>query len=279
MNAPLRLPAEPLKLPGPSGLAAGVFERELPRLASALRRALPFLTRRAVPVSLGYARAVTLLELQDSLERPSHRVSLALANNGGRGALFFDAKALALLLDGVLGGDGRAPPRLSPAGLTAPQGALVARTAEGVVKALSEVLAARAGVHFDALPWSPEPPREDTPVVAAAFDLGAEPSPARVVLALPGESLEPRARAPAPEADLRVARALDAVDLELVVELARVSMRLGDVLALRPGDTLPLDVPVGESVSVRADERTLFRGKPTSLLGRIAVRIESRHDR
>jgi flagellar motor switch protein FliM len=116
-------------------------------------------------------------------------------------------------------------------------------------------------------------------MVAAAFDLGDDPSPARVVLALPGEALEPLPQAPPPDAsNERVARTLESVDLELVVELARVPMRLGDVLALRPGDTLPLDLPVGESVSVRADDRTLFRGKPTTLLGRIAVRIEGRHE-
>ena len=56
-------------------------------------------------------------------------------------------------------------------------------------------------------------------------------------------------------------------------------MRFGDLIALRVGDTIPLEVSVGSAVCVRADNRLLLMGRPTTSGGRLAVRIESRHDR
>ena len=258
--------------------AAAVFERERVRLATALRRALPFLTRRDVPVAMEWARAVPAAELMLDLPRPVHVVHLAVEPGGAPGALVFDAGALSRMLDGVLGGDGRALPTLNPSGLTAPQTALVSRTVDGVVRAVAEVLAARANVKIE-----PTPPRPDadgeggegTPI-ACSFAMGVPPEVGRVVLVLPkGALVSPGASSTGKPADPRVATALGDVDLELVVELARQPIKLGAVLALKVGDTLPLDVSVGGAVCVRADERTLFMARPTASGGRIAVRIVS----
>ena len=43
--------------------AARLLERESPRLASALRRAVPFLSRRRLPIALAYTRATPIAEL------------------------------------------------------------------------------------------------------------------------------------------------------------------------------------------------------------------------
>lgn len=258
--------------------AAAVFERERVRLATALRRALPFLTRRDVPVAMEWARAAPAAELMLDLPRPVHVVHLAVEPGGAPGALVFDAGALSRMLDGVLGGDGRALPTLNPSGLTAPQNALVSRTVEGVVRAVAEVLAARAGVRVEPIPARPDADNEGgegTPI-ACSFALGAPPDVGRVVLVLPKGALVSTGGAGTPKAaDPRVANALSDVDLELVVELARQPIKLGAVLALKVGDTLPLDVSVGGAVCVRADDRTLFMARPTAAGGRIAVRIVS----
>lgn len=262
--------------------AAAVIEREQVRLATALRRALPFLARRDVPVAMEWTRALPMSELLLDLPRPLHIVHLAVEPGGGPGALVLDAGALSLTLDGVLGGDGRALPALNPTGLTAPQTALVARTLESVVRALGEVLALRAGVRIEAALARPggDDGGEGAPITCS-FILGTPPAVDRVFLVLPRNALaaSPGASTAAPAHDPRIAVTLNDVDIELVVELARFPMRLGAVLALKVGDTLPLDVSVGGEVCVRADGRPLFHARPTSTGGRIAVRIEGGHDR
>ena len=258
--------------------ATGVIEREHVRIATALRRALPFLAKREVPLRLAWAHARPVADILSDLARPFHVAHFVVEPGSAPGSLVLDAGAVSLLLDGVLGGDGRALPTLNTSGLTTPQTALVSRTLEGVVRALSEVLAARVGVRIEPVPArTDDQPGEGTPI-AGAFSLGSDENPATVILVLPKDALltrEAPVTAPRAALDPRIAQALDDVDLELVVELARVPMKLGDVLGLRVGDTIPVDVPVGSSVSIRADDRTLLRGRPTTAGGRIAVRIES----
>ena len=280
----------PLQLDAPSPLrfategdavrrAASVLERESTRLATALRRALPFLARREIPITLAWARAITVSEVVRDLPRPVQATALTVEPGGAPGALVLDAAALGLILDGVLGGDGRALPALSPVGLTAPQSALVSRTIEGVVRAMGDVLSARAGIRIGLAPHrNDEDGGEGTPIVCA-FELGPDASAGHVFLVLPKATLAGRAGPEAPHeesSDPRILRALDGVDIELVVELARASMPFERVLALQVGDTLTLDTQVGSSACVRIDDRAMFNAKPTTVGGRLGVRIEGR---
>lgn len=257
--------------------AVALIEGESTRLATALRRALPFLARREVPITLGWARALPMSDALRDLPRPVHVSALTVEPGRGPGALVLDTNALRLLLDGVLGGDGRALPTLDAAGLTAPQRALVGRTVEGIVRAIGEVLSSRIGVSMTLASDRPDPNSSDGTSIVCAFMLGTDLG--RVLLVLPknallGPGAEVTSALPAPETyNQHVLRALDGVDLELVVELARVPTRLDVVLGLKVGDTLPLGVPVSEPVSVRIDDKPMFRGRPTTVAGCIAVRI------
>lgn len=260
--------------------AAAVLEREQTRLAMALRRALPFLTRRDVPVVMEWTRVISMAELLLNLPRPIHVLHLTVEPGGSPGALVFDAAALARILDGVLGGDGRILPTLNPAGLSAPQGALVARAVDGVVRAINEVLSARADVRIESAVGRPEiEGGEGTPIVSS-FLVGTDES-GRVALVLPKDALlaqaplVPAAKSP----DQRVTAALHDIDIELVIELTRLPMKLSAVMALKVGDTIPLEAPVSGTVSIRADDKPIFQGRPTTASGRIAVRIEGGHDR
>jgi len=256
--------------------AAAIFDRESVRLATALRRALPFLARRNVPIVLSWARAIPVSELLSSLTRPIFITHLMVDPGSAPGALVLDAGALSLVLDGVLGGDGRSLPPLSASGLTAPQNALIARTLEGIVLAVGEVLLARMGVRIErAEEQTEESEAGDGMSIVCAFTLGDDLG--KLMLVFPKTALGVKAISEtlnANDHDPRVLRALDGVDIELVVELTRLRLTLDGLLNLKVGDTLPLDVPVGATVSVRADERVLFRGTPTAVAGRIAVRIE-----
>ena len=259
--------------------AASALERESPQLAAAIRRAMPFLARRGGQVSLCFARAMPVSELLEGLTRPLHATHLR-APSGARGALILDAGAIAMVLDGVLGGDGRSPPQLNKEGLTPPQIALTARVIEGAVRSLSEVLTRKFGFTLEAAsPDADEASSEGAPI-ACSFDIGCGTQTGRVVLLLAKEALlggPDDDAAAAPDGDARVAQVLSGVDLDLVVELGRVNMPLGRLAALKVGDVIRLDLAVGAAVDVRADGHVVLRGQPTTHSGQIAVRVSGRH--
>ncbi len=59
----------------------------------------------------------------------------------------------------------------------------------------------------------------------------------------------------------------------LGVEIARVTLRLGELAQLEPGSSLPLGVPAGGAVVLRAGEHAVARGELVDLDGALGVRI------
>lgn len=261
--------------------ATSALEQTSPLLGSALKRAMPFLASRGATVSLAFARAMPIGDLIGELPRPIHATRVVLAPGGSSGAIVLDAGAIATALDGVLGGDGRSPPLLQASGLTGPQSALMGRVVDGVVRSFSEVLVKKFGFGIRAVaPDADDATTEGAPV-ALSLELGGSEPQGRVILLLAKEALlsvtEAREHPPHPS-DPRVAAVLDSVELEVVAELARVKMTLGQLSRLRVGDTIRVDTPVGGKVSVRADGRVLLRGHPTTSGGQIAIRVVGGHE-
>ena len=257
--------------------AASVFEREGPRLIAGLRRSVPFLSRRGVPITLSYARAQPLAELVESLGRPLHMTRFMTSPSQGSGALLLDAAAASLLLDGVLGGDGSSLPVLSPSGLTSPQNALVSGLAGNILRGFSVALDAGVGCQLREGSVPAEEGRVDSAPVTCVLELGDGGVAGRIALALPREALLTRSSdadpaAPAAE-DPRIRAVMNEVELLLVAELGRIPMPLGRLANLQVGDTLRLGVPVNGLVSVRANGQVLMRGRPTTSGGRLAVKI------
>jgi flagellar motor switch protein FliM len=256
--------------------AATILERESPRLVAALKRAIPFLSRRGVPISLFQAQAMPVAELLESLARPFHVTHLVTQPGEAAGALVLDAGAVAIFLDGVLGGDGLSLPVLNPAGLSGPQTAMVAGLAGNILRAFTVALQGSIGLGLEARPAN----LEQAPVesaIACVLELGEGDRRGRVALLLAKEPLVTESAAAqavaSPTLDPRIATVLEEVELTVVAELARVFLKVGHIASLKVGDTLRLDVPVSGLVSVRASGRELMRGRPTTSGGRIAVKI------
>jgi flagellar motor switch protein FliM len=254
--------------------AVAACERESHRLIAALRRAVPFLSRRGLAVSLLYAQATPFTDVVGTLKAPFFAVHVTAKPGNARGVLLLDAGANAMLLDGVLGGNGQSIPTLNAAGLTSPQTALVSGLASGIARAFSECLFGAIGVMLEVSPPPGDDAAADSCPIACALEFGANEQVGRVILLLPKEVLlaEP-AVATTATLDPRIAAVLEQVEVEIVAELARVRMKVSELVALKVGDTLRLDVPVNGTVTVRAGEKELLRGKPTTLGGRIAVRV------
>ncbi len=260
--------------------AASTLERISPLLASAVKRAMPFLASRGATVALSFARATPIGDLVAELSRPIHAAHFVSTPGGAHGAVVLDGGAIAMILDGVLGGDGTTPPTLDEAGLTGPQKALLARVLDGVTRAFSDVLAKKLGLTLQATAPDAEAAMTEGAPVACCLELGSGAQVGRVVLLLAKEALlgEADVREDAGHvSDPRVAAVVGQVELEIVAELARVRMTLGRISTLKVGDTIRLDVPVGAAVNVRVDGHKLLRGHPTTSLGQIAIRVASGH--
>lgn len=219
-------------------------------------------------------------ELVSELARPVHGTHLR-ATSGARGALILDAGTISIVLDGVLGGDGRTPqPELDPQGLTAPQTALVARVIDGIVRSLSDTLSRKFGFSVQAVAPEAEEATSEAAPVACSFEIQAGGRKGRAVLLLAKEvflGTPDEGQQRAQREDPRVARVVEEVELDLVVELARVALPIATLASLKVGDVIRLDTAVGSAVEVRADGHVVLRGHPTTHAGQIAIRLAGRH--
>lgn len=265
----------------PARRAACAFDAHAHDLGAALRRAVPFLVRRGVEVAAGPAQpSVTLASALADLASPSYVLHLATDPGGFRAALAIDATANAFLIDGALGGDGTKPPTLDEKGLTGPQSALVGRIAHRIAETFSAALGGAAGFGFTKLPATAGGPSPDMSFASLQITLGAEGQSGKMILLVAREALLAGTQPTAPRTpafDPRILATMQEVEIDLVVELGRVTMSLGAITALRVGDMLRLDVPLDGTVAVRCGEQPLLSGIPTTSGSRLAVRIAARH--
>lgn len=288
------LPPNVVSLSGESGAAraaADVLRRHEQEIARAIRRAVPFFTRRGIDPEAGKPRLAMSTRLTDGLEGPFYAVPLSIEPGGARAALVLDAAAIGYLLDGALGGDGSSTPKLDARGLTGAQKAFIARLCDPMVNALSDALDRAIGMRVAKLPVPGIEKSAATAMICLPLSLrepapkgealdGEEPAERRsrgtVVIALSKHALmslgTPRAERLRP-IDPRMARALEDVEVQLVAELDRMRVPLSKVAGLKVGDTLRLPVRVNAEVVVRVDDRPIFKARPTTVGTQLAVKL------
>lgn len=255
--------------------AVELIEQDRPAYEVALRRALPFLLRRGAPMRLDSVRLASVSELREELTAPQHFMEVVTEPGGSPGLVIMDAGSCALCIDAVLGGDGKNLPQLAPEGLTFAQRALVNRVADGVIAAFGEALAARTGLRLNKLSSRSADALGETSRVICNFVVGEPGQEGRLILALEKDALlgQTAVNAPQQGPDPRVVATLGDVEVDVVVELGRLRMHLGDVPRLKVGDTLRLDLPVEGQVRVLAAGQYVARGRPTRVGERVAVKI------
>ena len=75
-----------------------------------------------------------------------------------------------------------------------------------------------------------------------------------------------------------VLETLAEVEVELVAELGRRKVRFPEIASLAVGDLLKLELPITTEARVHCDGQPLFRGRPTTNAGQLAIEIRDRHD-
>lgn len=262
--------------------AAELFDRRGADLVTGLKRGVPFLTRRAIEVKASEARPVSIAVLLNDLKGPIFTAHLATDPGGHRAALFMDAPAVSFLLEGVLGGNSDSPQVLDDRRLSAPQTALISRVADSILQAISPVLSAGSGFKLLRLPPTMSSAPSDGSFIATTIQLGPDAQFGTITLAvtreavLAGRTASAQSRRAGP--DSRVVSTMSRVEIELIAELGRVPMTLGQLSGLKLGDVVRVDVPVSGVVSVRAENIALFEGVPTTVGTQLAIRIAALKD-
>lgn len=278
-------------------------------LAKGLRRAVPFLTRRAVVIKPGQPAIINSNNLSYELSAPVLNIPLVAEPGGTRAAICLDGPAIGFLLEGSLGGDGSDPPKLNPKGLSAAQNAFMERVVASVVDCISDSLRTATGLRLNRIPSTGgEKSAGGTMVVLplAFIDNAAgssdgedsedddlfsseeeEEAPqeanqhGQVLLAISKNGLM-RARSDTTKkrqiraVEPRLMATMQEAEVEVIAELGRISLTLGQLTALKLGDTLRLDIPVNGDIDVRVEDQFLFKGQPTTSGTQLAIQIVGR---
>src|SRR5262249_40414218 len=104
-------------------------------------------------------------------------------------------------------------------------------------------------------------------------------TPAKISLFVGAEALEARVReqeSTEQATDPRMTEAIRGAELAVVAELGRITLGLGQVLSLRPGETLRLSTALDDAISIRVQGVPKFNGTPTISRGQVAVKINGR---
>jgi flagellar motor switch protein FliM len=262
---------EALAVPGGRGRAACQRVAEFSNdLAVALRRSVPFLSRRRVPITAEPARCQSFAELaaDDSIVHATAFTMKQKPSDGGtHGLVLLDETALARILDGVLGGDG-SPSPAAPKRPTAAQGALASRISSSLLRAFGEVLANKLELTIEAHP-SKDIESGGAVVVALSIDGGG-----RILIALPLTGIRTDEPIPNETVDTRLVNALQDVELDVVAELGKVRLPLDTIVQLQVGDVLRLSLPLDERARVCAGGAVIFHGRPTASGDSVGVALE-----
>jgi len=288
---------------GGSSVAIEAMNRAIPAIVRGVRRGVPFISRRQVEVVPGEPQLVDANGVTETLVPPLFAVPLAAEPGGNRGYIAVDGRAISFLLEGTLGGDGRDIPQLNPEGLTAAQRAFISRLMDTVVSTLSGAMRQAIGLSLTSLPQEQgeravtgpmvavtlrfealiEDEEEDDPeeFLFADMDQDDDGSPAidtygTIVIAVSKSALVAARRQesrPVQRVNPRVVSSLECTDVEIAAELGRVVLPLGQLLSMRPGDTLRLPVAVGSAIDLRVGSERLLKAHPTTSGSQLAIRI------
>ena len=257
------------------------------RFARGARKTLPFLVKRRarlVPepvciVDLGAERVV---------ERgPVFEILLEAEDGPAWACLSLGPEALAVMLEGALGGSEKNASSGIGADLTLAQAALVGKLARRLAEDFAEAVKLEVGIVLRAtsarsIPAGDERDANFADGLRAECAFEGIAGDARISIAMGAEALESAAKGQSEEdeesSDPRMAEALCEVPVEITAELGRVRLGLRRVLSLEVGQVLRLATAVDDPVIVRIGGVEKFRGAPVISRGQVSVEIRGRHE-
>jgi flagellar motor switch protein FliM len=284
-------PVRPLDLSGRERqlrAAMTAMDRIGAAFARYARRSMPFLARHrarivAAPVQIASMATDAGSPLPTG---PSYAVRLGTKEGNAWATITLNSDAIALTLEGALGGASNATPvQMTAPELTPAQRALISRVGQSLALDLATAVREEARLTMDILPSDSSPPpasaADSLEVICQVEGLQV---PATMVISASAEALEAAAREQTSpgggvHGDPRFLEAMQEVPLEVVAELGRISIGLKKVLSFRVGDVVRLHTATDDPVSVRVGGVEKFLGMPILSRGQLAIEIRSRHER
>ena len=245
------------------------------------------LLRQAVQVDMGETTAVRFGVFLDRIPVPTCLVLFGMEPLKGSCFLNVDAPMALAWVDCLFGGPG-SPGTVEGKEFTPIERTVIQRVTEGIIRELQEawrpVLEIQARflrMEMNPLFAAVLPPA--VPVVQTSFSVTMERCQGTISLCLPQATLEPilprlqaNFQGEVGEDEDWFSRLRDhvmQVPLEVVVELGRARLSMGELASLEEGQLVLLDTPVEGPVSVRLEGVTKFEAKVGAAGGSQAVQI------
>ena len=262
------------------------------RFARAFRIGLFNMLRRSAEMSVERVQMMKFQEYMHTLAVPSSLNLMRVRPLRGTSLLVMDAKLVFSVVDSFFGGSGRFYTRIEGREFTPVEMRIIERMRQLVFDDLKEAWKMALEVDFEFMNMEVNPqfanivsPSEI--VVVTRFGIELESGSGEMHVTMPYSAIEPIREvldsgmaSDRMEKDERWAKALseeirDAV-VEVQVELCRKRITLHDLMMMRPGDVIPIDLP--ETMPLKAAGVPCFRGVVGRSDDKYAIKITDRID-
>ncbi len=258
------------------------------RFARNLRIGLFNFMRRNPEISVGPIKVQKYSAFLRGIAVPANINVVAVKPLRGNGLVICDPKLVFTIVDNLFGGNGRMQYRIEGRDFSATEQRIIQRLLD---VALEEYRKAWSGIHPLSLEYvrsemNPQFATIATPgeiVVTTTFTLEIGELGGELHLCIPYSTLEPirdvlysTLQGDSMEADKRwvtlLTQQIKSAEIELTAELAHAQATVGELMALKAGDFIELDL--GETLTVTSDGVPVFECRYGTSNGRYAIRIQ-----
>lgn len=258
------------------------------RFARLLRIELFNFLRRTVEVSVGPVRTVKYSDFIRNLVVPTNLNLIQMKPLRGNALMVFDPTLVFLVVDTMFGGDGRFHTRIEGRDFTQTEQRIIQRILNIVFETYSKSWEPVYPVQFDFVrsEMNTQFANIATPnevVVAITFNVELGSSSGEIHFCLPYSMIEPirdmlssTLQGEVLGTDKRwvklMTQQVQAAEIEIVADLAKTKMQLGEVLNMKVGDVIPLQI--AEEVEGQVDGVPVMLCKYGLFNGQYALRVE-----
>jgi flagellar motor switch protein FliM len=258
------------------------------RFARLLRIELFNFLRRTVEVSVDPVRIIKYSDFISNLVVPTNLNLIQMKPLRGNALMVFDPTLVFLVVDTMFGGDGRFHTRIEGRDFTQTEQRIIQRILNIVFETYSKSWEPVYPVQFDFVrsEMNTQFANIATPnevVVAITFNVELGPASGEIHFCFPYSMIEPirdmlssTLQGEVLGTDKRwvklMTQQMQAAEIEIVADLAKTKMQLGEVLNMKVGDVIPLQI--AEEVEGQVDGIPVMLCKYGLFNGQYALRVE-----
>jgi flagellar motor switch protein FliM len=258
------------------------------RFVRLFRVSLFNLLRRSPEISAGTVQMIKFSEYVQGLSMPANMNLVRIRPLRGTSLLVLEPQLVFILVDNFFGGNGRFPTRMEGRDFTTVELRLVQLVLQRLFKDLTEAWSPVMEIELEHIGSEINPhfanivsPSEVVATMACRIDL--EGGGGDLHITLPYSMIEPirellEAGMQSDRSD-RDARWMEAMrgeiegaDVDLRVALAETTLTLRELMEMRPGDVIPLDLPA--EVVARVEEVPVFWARFGVSRGKVALKVD-----